>query len=90
MSAHYMSDEQFKLVQQTAADNLAAWKASGVLKTLRRYSAEHADVCAPCRAPRGVVINLSEAEIGVALPPLPGCSSTRCRCYFRPWDISVE
>ena len=34
-----MSDQQFKLVQQTAAHNLAAWKDSGVVKTLKYYSA---------------------------------------------------
>jgi len=90
MSAHYMSDEQFILAQQTAADNLAAWKASGVVKTLKWYSAADADVCATCRAHHGAVLNLSDAEIGVNLPPHPGCSSARCRCYFRPWDISIQ
>jgi hypothetical protein len=85
-----MSDEQFKLIQQTGADNLAAWKNSGVMKVPKYYSAEDADVCASCRAHHGAIVSISEAEIGVNLPPLPTCSSARCRYYFRPWDISIE
>jgi SPP1 gp7 family putative phage head morphogenesis protein len=79
MSAHYMSDEQFNLAQQTAADNPTAWKKSGVVKTLKYYSAEDADVCAICRAHHGAVVNISEAAIGANLPPLPACSSRACR-----------
>jgi len=90
MSAHYMSDEQFKPVQETAAQNLATWKTSGVVKTVKYYGAQDTDVCAACRARHGVVVNISEAEIGTNLPPLPACSSGRCRCYFRPWDVSIE
>ena len=90
MSAQYMSDEQFELVQQIAVDNLAAWKASRVVKTPKWYTAPDADVCAPCRSHHGAVVNVSDADIAVTLPPLPACSSTRCRCYFRPCDISIE
>jgi len=43
-----MSDAQFKLIQETAAQNLTAWKNSGVVKTLKFFSAEDADVCAAC------------------------------------------
>jgi len=85
-----MSDQQFKLVQQTTAHNLAAWKDSGVVKTLKYYSAEDADVCATCRAHHGAILNISDSEIAVNLPRLPTCSSKRCLCYFRPWDISIE
>jgi hypothetical protein len=85
-----MSDEQFRLVQQTAAENLAAWKASGVVKTLRWYSAEDTDVCAACKAQHAIVVDVSDAEISVNLPPLLACSSTRCRCYFRPCEVSIE
>jgi len=38
----------------------------------------------------GTVVKTADAEIGVNLPPLPACSSSRCRCYFRPCDISIE
>ena len=65
MSAQYSSEEQFELVQQTAAQNLIAWKASGVVKALRWYSAEDADACAPCRARHGAVVNTADAAIGV-------------------------
>jgi len=58
-----MSDQQFKLVQQTTAHNLAAWKDSGVVKTLKYYSAEDADVCATCRAHHGAILNISDSEI---------------------------
>ena len=85
-----MRDEQFKLVQETAAHNLAAWKTSGVVKILKCYSADDAHVCATCRAHHGAVVNVSNTTIGVDLPPHPACSSRRCRCYFRPWDVSVK
>jgi SPP1 gp7 family putative phage head morphogenesis protein len=90
MSAQHSSEEQFELVQQTAVQNLIAWKVSGVVKTLRWYSAEDADACAPCRARHGAVVNTADAAIGVNLPPLSTCSSARCRCYFRPSGISLE
>ena len=90
MGAQYMSVEQFKLVQQTAVHNLAAWKQSGVVKTLKYFSAEDADVWAACKARHGVLVDIAEAEIGVTLAPLPAFSSTRCRCYFRPWDVPIE
>jgi len=45
-----MSDEQFKLIQQTASQNLTAWKKSGVVKTQKYHTAADADVCASCRA----------------------------------------
>jgi hypothetical protein len=80
-----MSDEQFNLVQ-----NLTAWKDSGVVEMLKWYSAKDADVCAARRAHHGIVLNISDAEIGVNLPPLPTCSSVRCRCHFRPEDISIS
>ena len=90
MSAHYMSDQQFELVQQAAVLNLAAWKASGVVKTLKYYSADDANVCAACKAHHGGVVSIWDAEIGANLPPLPDCSSRRCRCYFRPEDVSIQ
>jgi len=90
MSAQYISDEQFKLVQESAATNLTAWMNSDVVKTLKYFSAEDADVWALCRAHHGTIVKTADAEIGVNLPPLSNCSSPRCRCYFRPCNISIE
>ena len=89
MSTHYMSEEQFALVQRANADNLAAWKHSGVVNSLKWYSAEDEDVCPACRAHDGRIIPISDAKLGVNLPPHEACISTRCRCYFRPSDISI-
>jgi hypothetical protein len=90
MVAHYMSDKQFKLIYETAAQNLAAWKRSGVVKTLKCYSAEDDDVCETCRQHDGNIVKIEEAVIGVYIPKFDNCSSNQCRCYFRPWDISIE
>ena len=78
-----------KLIHETAAQNLLAWKNSGVVKTLKYFSAEDEDACASCRAHDGTIITIADAEISVNLPPLLTCSSSRCRCYFRPRDISI-
>jgi len=80
--ARFMSSE--------GAQNLRTWSRSGVVKTLRCYSAEDADVCRECRALDGTIIKIEDAEIGTNLPPLKTCRAKRCRCYFRPWDISVD
>jgi SPP1 gp7 family putative phage head morphogenesis protein len=90
MSAHYMSDENFALVKATASQNLAAWKKSGVVKTLKCYSAEDDDVCATCRQRHGSIVQIEEAVIGVNIPKFGDCARAQCRCYFRPWDISTE
>jgi len=90
MTAHYMSDENFALVQETAAANLAAWTRSGVVKTLMCYSAQDDDVCQTCREHQGRIVKIDEATIGLNIPKFDGCSCIQCRCYFRPWDISTE
>jgi hypothetical protein len=90
MTAYYMSDENFAFVQETAAANLAAWKRSGVVKTLKCYSAEDHDVCETCRHHDGNIIKIEEAVIGVNIPKFDACSCVQCRCYFRPWDISSD
>ena len=87
--AFYMDDEHFALVKETAAHNLAAWQASGVVKTLKYYSAEDADVCAACAERHGSIVQVVEGKIGDNLPPLGTCQNVRCRCY-RPETISIE
>jgi hypothetical protein len=73
-----------------ARNNLDAWRASGVVKTLKHYTAEDAGVCAERSNRHGSITAIGDAEVGVNLPPVHACSNGRCRCYFRPWDISSE
>ena len=46
MAAHHMTEGQLKLIQETAAADLATWKQYGLLKTIKWYSVADADVCA--------------------------------------------
>ena len=77
-------------LKEIAAANLDAWQRSGVVKTLKYYSADDADVCVGCRKHHGVIIAIADGSISENLPPLDACVNNRCRCYFRPWDISVR
>jgi SPP1 gp7 family putative phage head morphogenesis protein len=85
-----MSAENLALVKETALSNLIAWKKSGVVKSLKYYSAEDVDVCAACKAHHGSIVTIEDGTVGVNLPPLGACSCAKCRCYLRPWDISTE
>jgi SPP1 gp7 family putative phage head morphogenesis protein len=77
-------------LREVATGNLHAWKESGVVKTLKYYSAEDTDVCAPCRQRHGTIVMIADGWIGGNLPPIDACVSGRCRCYFRPWDVSLQ
>jgi SPP1 gp7 family putative phage head morphogenesis protein len=77
-------------LREIAVANLDAWKQSGVVKTLKYYSAEDAEVCSQCRQHHGMIVRTDEAVIGSNLPPIDGCLNWRCRCYFRPWDVSLQ
>jgi hypothetical protein len=35
------------------------------------------------------IVNIRDGKVRVNLPPLNGCQRDHCRCYFRPWDISL-
>jgi hypothetical protein len=48
-------------LREVAIGNLEAWKQSGVVKTLKYYSAEDAEVCAPCRLHHGAMIAIAAA-----------------------------
>ena len=77
-------------LRDIAAGNLDVWKRSGVIGSLRCYSAEDAEVCAPCRRHHGLIVRVDEGAIGKNLPPLDACVNGRCRCYFRPWDVLLQ
>jgi hypothetical protein len=77
-------------LREIATGNLNAWKASGVVKTLKHYSAEDTEVCAPCRQHHGTIVTIADGRIAGNLPPINACVNGRCRCYFRPWDVSLQ
>jgi NAD+--asparagine ADP-ribosyltransferase len=77
-------------LREIAEKNLVAWKQSGVVKTLKFYSADDGEACGACQQQHGKVVAVADGEIGLNLPPLDACTNARCRCYFRPWDVSVE
>jgi hypothetical protein len=77
-------------VRDIAENNLLAWKQSGVVKTLKFYSADDGETCGLCEDHHGTVVAVEYGVLGLNLPPLDGCTSARCRCYFRPWDVLVE
>ena len=83
MLAHYMSDENFALVKETASHELATWKKSGVVKTLKCCSAEDDDVCATCRLRHGSIVRIEEAVIGVTIPKFDDCACVQCRADAR-------
>ena len=77
------------LLRKIARDNLTAWRASGVVKSVRYYTAEDESVCPECAKRAGSTVPIDEAVIGVNIPPLSTCSNRHCRCYFRPQEISL-
>jgi SPP1 gp7 family putative phage head morphogenesis protein len=77
-------------LRETAFANLETWKQSGAVKTLRFYSAEDGGVCCDCRQRHGLIVSIDDAAVGLNLPPLDACCNERRRCYFRPWDVSVQ
>lgn len=84
-----MNDEQFAQAKETAAHNLVAWREGGVVKTLKYYTADDADVCAACWGRHGLVVQIENGTMGDNLPPLAVCESVCCRCYFRPEQVSM-
>jgi SPP1 gp7 family putative phage head morphogenesis protein len=77
-------------LREIATGNLHAWKEFGVVKTLKYYSAEDTEVCAPCRRHHGAIVTIADGRVGQNLPPLDACVNERCRCYFRPSDVSLQ
>jgi hypothetical protein len=85
-----MRDPNLASAKEISSQNLDAWQKSGVVKTLKYYSAADDAVCSECAKNSGVVVKLEDGIVGGTLPPLDKCQGIRCRCYFRPWDISLE
>jgi SPP1 gp7 family putative phage head morphogenesis protein len=85
-----MANADNEPIREIAAQNLLAWKKAGVVKSLKYYSADDDAVCDNCKKHSGAIIEISKAEMGYNLPPITECSSSRCRCYFRPYDISLN
>jgi SPP1 gp7 family putative phage head morphogenesis protein len=77
-------------VRKIAIANLDTWKQSGVVKALRCFSVEDEGVCSACKARHGAVVTITDGSIGANLPPLDACVNYRCRCYFRPWYVSIQ
>lgn len=87
----------------TNSANRTAWQQSGVVKTIKWYSAEDDDVCEFCRSIDGKVIDINAVFVGAG--EMTGAdggtmvfdSDVRnpplhlgCRCYCRPDEISIE
>jgi|SoiMethySBSTD1v2_1073268.scaffolds.fasta_scaffold134086_6 SPP1 gp7 family putative phage head morphogenesis protein len=77
-------------LRKIAIANLDAWKQSGVVKAFRYFSAEDEGVCPACKARLGAIVKITDGSIGANLPPLDACVNDRCRCYFRPWYVSMQ
>ena len=82
MFARYMSAEDFALVNETASRELATWKKSQVVKTLKCYSAEDDGVCATCSQRQGSIVRIEEAVIGATIPKFDDCACVQC---LIPW-----
>jgi SPP1 gp7 family putative phage head morphogenesis protein len=71
--------------------NLRAWQVSGVVKTVKWYTAEDDKVCPQCQELDGKTVDIGEdffaAEYGERnQPPV----HPDCRCYIRPETISAD
>jgi len=71
--------------------NRAAWAQSGVVKSLKWYTAEDDRVCPECQDLDGKVVSIDDTFFtddysDGSTPPL----HPDCRCYIRPWDVSTE
>mgnify|MGYP003694007633 CR=1 FL=1 len=77
-------------LREIATENLNAWKEAGVVKTLKYYSAEDAEECAPCRRHHGLIVRIDEERSAKTCRRLMACVNERCRCYCRPWDVSLQ
>ena len=85
--------------------NKTAWKQSGVVKTIKWYTAEDATVCEFCREQDGkeIAIEQNFYDSGDSISGSDGGSMKAdygdvgapplhpdCRCYVRPEEISIE
>jgi hypothetical protein len=83
-------EERKRSTLEIFISNLAQWKTCGVVNTLKIYTAPLDNVCEFCREMEGKVIDITDAEIGITIPPFKCCQNTNtlgCRCRFRPCDM---
>jgi SPP1 gp7 family putative phage head morphogenesis protein len=85
-----MRGEHRDQANEIAKQKLLAWTESGVVKSVKWHAAGDKDVCITCREMNGSIVSIAHAQIGTNLPPLFGCKSKKCRCYFRPEEISTD
>ncbi len=85
--------------EQISKDNLAAAKNSGVVKTVKIYTAQDEDICKSCKPWHGKVFSIGKANFEKNIPPFIFCKNPKrfsyqtkngCRCYWRPEEISLE
>ena len=104
----FQDREKAELIAKTlsfGASNLAnrrAWQRSGVVKTLKWFAADDADMCGLCAKLNGKIVSVSDCFLkdGDILTDKNGASTTiarnieapplheGCRCYCRPERIS--
>ena len=106
----FEAGEKAELIAKTlsfGASNLAnrrAWQRSGVVKTLKWFTADGADMCGFCASLNGKIVSVSDCFLkeGDILTDKNGASTTiarnieapplhkGCRCYCRPDTISFD
>ena len=104
----FSNDVRADMIGQTETFRIAnlstreAYAQSGVVQSVRWYTAEDEMVCEECAAMDGTVVGTQEAflNIGDSIPGsgrtveyddvMGGALHVNCRCYTRPDDISVE
>ena len=108
--APFQNREKAELIAKTisfGASNLAnkrACQRSGVVKTLKWFAADDADMCGFCASLNGKIVSVSDCflKVGDILADKNGASTTiahnieapplheGCRCYCRPERISSD
>ena len=106
----FQNPEKAELIAKTisfGATNLAnrrAWQRSGVVKTLKWFAADDAEMCGLCASLNGKIINVSDCFLtkGDVVTDDNGASiiiarnieapplHEGCRCYCRPDGISSD
>lgn len=69
------------------------WATTGVVDSMKIYSAEDEIVCEHCKELHGTIFpSTTKQEIKIILDnvPVKGCTNPKCRCYWSPENISVK
>jgi hypothetical protein len=77
-----------------ARNNIREWVKSGVVKSLKLYTAEDEAVCDVCGQMHGKVFPIQTPEqinFVIDNAHIKGCKNPiGCRCYWRPEEISID